>query len=47
MNIGNVKRVIVSARYNMLESIIMNPKSDPNKLIMNDASQIIVTRSTK
>ena len=47
MNIGNVKRVIVSARYNMLESIIMNPRSDPNKLIMNAASQIIVARSTK
>ena len=47
MNMGNANKVIVSARNNTLESTIMNPKSDPNKLIMNAASQIIVTRSTK
>ena len=47
MNIGNANKVIVSARNNTLESTIMNPKSDPNKLTMNAESQIIVMRSTK
>jgi hypothetical protein len=47
MNIGNANRVIVSARNNTLESNIMNPRSDPNKLTMNAESQTIVVRSTK
>ena len=47
MNIGNANRVIVSARNNTLESNIMNPRSDPNKLTMNAESQTIVMRSTK
>jgi hypothetical protein len=47
MNIGNANRVIVSARNNTLESTIMNPRSDPNKLTMNAESQTIVMRSTK